>query len=77
MFTTPISSRIGYIKLKKQSLKTNLTQWEQSFNNKNVLIIGSGPSLDKVGQDYYSGFDVILYINHAIKLANTNKEYYY
>lgn len=77
MFTITISSKIEYTKLKKQNLKTNLTQWEQSFNNKNLLIVDSGPILDKVGQDYYSGFDVILYINHAIKLANTNKEYYF
>lgn len=77
MFTIPISSRIGYIKLKKQSLKTDLTQWHQSFHNKNILIVGSGPSLDKVDQEYYSRFDVVLYINHAIKLANMAQENYF
>lgn len=77
MFTIPISSRIGYMKLKKQSLKTDLTQWHQSFHNKNILIVGSGPSLDKVDQEYYSRFDVVLYINHAIKLANKAQENYF
>lgn len=77
MFTTPVSSRIGYVKLKKQSLKTDLKQWHQSFHNKNILIVGSGPSLDKVNQEYYSRFDVVLYINHAIKLANMAQENYF
>lgn len=77
ILTTPIKSRIGYLHLKKKSLKNDLPLWKSSFRNKKVLIVGSGPSLDKVDSKYFSGFDVIIYINHAIKLANNNQDYYF
>lgn len=74
----PMSSLIGYGKLKKISLKKDRHQWYKSFHDKKVLIVGSGPSLDKVDENYFAGFDVIIYINHAIKLSGLcNDEYFF
>lgn len=74
----PISSFLGYKKLKKMCLKEDEPQWYKSFHNRKVLIVGSGPSLDKVDSKYFSEFDVIIYINHAIKLSGLcNDEYFF
>lgn len=77
ILTIPLSSRIGYFNLKRKALRRDLSVWNSSFNQKKVLIVGSGPSLDKVNSKYFSGFDVIIYINHAIKLANNNQNYFF
>lgn len=77
-FTVPISSFLGFLNLKKMSVQKDKKNWIQSFYNSNVLIVGSGPSLDKVDEDYFSKFDVIVYINHALKCSGKiNDEYFF
>ena len=73
----PVKTLLGYSKLKKISLKSDLPQWNTSFYNANVLIVGTGPSLDKVEAAYFSKFDTIIYLNHAIKLASKLSDEYY
>lgn len=77
ILTTPIKSRVGYLHLKRKALRNDLPVWKSSFRNKKVLIVGSGPSVDKVESKYFSSFDVIIYINHAIKLASKHQDYYF
>ena len=68
MLTVPMSSFLGYFFLKHLSIKKDLKSWKISFSEKKVLIVGSGPSLDRVNNHYFANFDAILYINHAISL---------
>ena len=76
--TVPMSSRFGYIKLKKISKKFDSTEWLDSFSHKKILIVGTGPSLDKIDKNYFLGFDTVVYINHAIKCSgNIKNEYFF
>jgi hypothetical protein len=79
MLTVPVSSLLGYYFLKCISIKSDLEIWKKSFSEKKVLIVGTGPSLDRVNDNYFSKFDTILYINHAVKLAGkkTSNEYFF
>lgn len=73
----PLSSYIGFKKLKRLSLNKDAPVWARSFNNKKILIVGTGPSLNKVKPEYFLRFDTIIYINHAIKLAGKLKDEYF
>lgn len=73
----PISSCMGFLHLKKISVTNDNEEWSNSFLNKKVLIVGSGPSLDNVNNEYYSGFDSIIYINHAIKCSGKVSDEYF
>lgn len=73
-----ITSFLGYIRLKNLAVKNDNEKWKESFCDRNVLIVGTGPSLDKVDEDYFKKFDVIVYINHAIKISgNSDDEYFF
>ena len=40
--------------------------WAQDLTNARVLVVGTGPSLDRVPDEYFASFDVLLCVNHAI-----------
>jgi hypothetical protein len=61
-------SLIGYFKLNSMSVKKDLPEWKLAISKKRVLIVGTGPSLDKVDKTYFNKFDLIVYVNHAIKI---------
>src|SRR5690554_6939154 len=76
--TVPISSFLGFLNLKKMSVKKDKKDWVRSFYDNKVLIVGSGPSLDKVDESYFLKFDAIVYINHAVKCSGKiNDEYFF
>lgn len=76
--TVPISSFLGFLNLKKMSVKKDRKDWVRSFYDNKVLIVGSGPSLDKVDESYFLKFDTIVYINHAVKCSGKiNDEYFF
>lgn len=75
--SVPISSRLGFIKLKDISEEFDNDEWLTSFSNKKVLIVGTGPSLDRVNESYFLKFDTIVYINHAIKCSGSVKNEYF
>jgi hypothetical protein len=49
-------------------MKSDLEIWKKSFSEKKVLIVGTGPSLDRVNDNYFSKFDTILYVKHSENL---------
>lgn len=51
--------------------------WREDFAGRRVLIIGTGPSLDHVTEDYFAGFDVLICINHAILRTPAHPCIYY
>lgn len=71
------SSFLGYIKLKKISEIVDNKKWISSFYNKKILIVGTGPSLDNVNENYFLNFDAIIYINHAIKCSGKVEDEYF
>lgn len=76
--TAPFSGAIGWLWLKRFALKIDEPSWRSSFLGKRVLIVGTGPSLDVVDESYYLNFDVIVYINHAVKCArHKGNEYFF
>lgn len=76
-FTVSIRSLLGFLILKKIGNKSDPKEWNCSFSNKKVLIVGSGPSLDKANEAYFLNFDVIVYINHAVKFASKTEDEYF
>lgn len=75
--TVPFMSFLGYLKLKSISEKKDYFEWKESFGGKKVLIVGTGPSLDGVDDDYFLNFDAIVYINHAVKCSGKVKDEYF
>lgn len=52
--------------------------WVEEMAGKRVLVVGSGPSLDRVDSDFFDGFDAVLYINFAIRrLRHRPTEYFF
>jgi hypothetical protein len=52
-------------------------KWIDDFKDRKVLIVGSGPSLDRVSADFFAGFDTVLYINFAIRKARGQASDYF
>ncbi|WP_201485996.1 hypothetical protein [Pseudomonas sp. OF001] len=75
--TVTISSLLGYIKLLTIRTKKDLPEWESAIKNKKVLIIGTGPSLDKADKEYFERFDTHIYINHAIKIKDKENSFFF
>lgn len=75
--TVPIMSFLGFLKLKSISKKKDCLEWRESFSAKKVLIVGTGPSLDNVSDEYFLNFDTIVYINHAIKCSGKVEDEYF
>lgn len=75
--TVPFMSFLGCLKLKSISEKKDYFEWKESFGGKKVLIVGTGPSLDSVDDDYFLNFDAIVYINHAVKCSGKVEDEYF
>ena len=49
--------------------KKNINPLFNSLKNKKVLVLGTGPSLDKLNQNLINNYDVIIFLNNAISLS--------
>jgi hypothetical protein len=47
----------------------NIFEIIHSLKNKKVLVLGTGPSLNKLNQDLINNYEVIIFLNHAISVA--------
>lgn len=78
MLTLPYRSRRGAALIARYVPQTVPPVWAEELAGKRVLIVGSGPSLDKVGQEFFARFDTVIYINFAVKrLQGTGAEYFF
>lgn len=76
--TLPFRSRIGGAAIAQHARGSALDVWGDDFGGKRTLIVGSGPSLDKVGDSFFAGFDTIVYINFALSRAGRDGcEYFF
>lgn len=67
LVTSPMRTRAGADAIQRHVDNTMPDRWATDFAAKRVLIVGSGPSLDRVGPDFLSSFGTVLYINFAIR----------
>ena len=51
--------------------------WSRDFAGARVLVVGTGPSLDLVSDDYFAAFDVLVCVNHAVLRAPAHRCTYY
>lgn len=51
--------------------------WPKDFAGKRALIIGTGPSLDRVEPAFFDDFDVLVYINFALRRARFDRPEYF
>lgn len=52
-------------------------RWAQDFGGRKVLVVGSGPSLDRVDQAFLDGFDTRIYINFALARSRLQDSDYF
>lgn len=64
--TVPFQSRAGGARLMGGSLPSLPACWHEELAGKSVLIVGSGPSLDRADRDFLAAFDARIYINFAL-----------
>lgn len=67
LLKNPFTSRLGGRALRKFVTQEAPARWTRDFQNKRVLIVGSGPSLDRVQPEFFEGFDTFIYINFAVR----------
>ena len=73
----PLSSFVAMHKNRMLCSGKQPAEWLREIKNSRVLIVGTGPSIDNVSEEYFSNFDVIVCINHAILLDLPNVKIYY
>lgn len=78
MLTVPFRSRFGGSRIARYVNQPAPSAWAEDLAGKRVLIVGSGPSLDKVAPGFFDDFDTIIYINFALKrMRGTGSEYFF
>lgn len=51
--------------------------WSEEMAGKRVLVVGTGPSLDRVDAGFFDSFDAVLYINFAVRRARDRAGEYF
>lgn len=72
-----LSSYIGMQIALRHAVTREPVIWRQDFTGSRVLVVGTGPSLDHVTDDYFAGFDVVICVNHAILSVPEHRCKYY
>lgn len=72
-----LSSYIGMRIALRHAVTQEPAKWRQDFTGSRVLVVGTGPSLDHVTNDYFAGFDVVICVNHAILTTPAHHCKYY
>lgn len=67
----PFKSVLGYFRLQRVEV-LDAEKWRAAMCSEKVLIVGSGPSLDRMPRRNFHNYKVIIYINHAAKLIIPN-----
>jgi len=57
--------------------RTMPAAWGRDFPGKSILIVGTGPSLDKVDGSFFDRFDTTIYINFALLQVKFDRPEYY
>ncbi|WP_170003642.1 hypothetical protein [Pseudopontixanthobacter vadosimaris] len=65
--TSPRRTRVGADAIARHVGRSVPDRWRRDFAGKHILVVGSGPSLDRVAPDFFAPFDTILYINFALR----------
>jgi hypothetical protein len=75
--TIPLTSRAGARRLLRDTQGDAPTIWRSDFAGKRALIIGTGPSLDRVDDAFFNRFDTLVYINFAVRRARFDRPEYF
>lgn len=51
--------------------------WHDDFADKRVLVMGTGPSLDRAHADLFASYDAVLHINFALRRADLGSRPYF
>lgn len=78
MLTLPFHSRRGAALIARHVQGPAPAIWAEEMAGQRVLIVGTGPSLDKVDQTFFAGFDTIIYLNFALRFTRGGgREYFF
>ena len=51
--------------------KKNIFEIINPLKNKKVLVLGTGPSLDKLNQDLINNYEVVIFLNNSISVLKS------
>ncbi|AKM11296.1 hypothetical protein [Croceicoccus naphthovorans] len=77
MARSPLATRRGEQVVERIGANPWPDLWRQDMTGRKVLIVGSGPSLDRVDSAFFDGFDTALYINFAFGRAQPGPVRYF
>lgn len=77
LLTAPLLSLYGLKLLKKCAIKSEPEKWSRDFKGKRVLIVGTGPSLARVADDFLASYDACVFINYAIMYSDKVERAYF
>lgn len=70
LLSNPVRSRSGARIIERAAENPPLPIWKDDFAKRKALVVGTGPSLDRVAPEFFDQFDTILYVNFAIRIAS-------
>lgn len=78
LVATPFRSFSGAQALAAHVDETVPDAWSAQIRGKRVLVVGTGPSLDRVEPGFFDNFDTLIYINFAIRRhKGSGAEYFF
>ncbi|WP_152608725.1 hypothetical protein [Croceibacterium mercuriale] len=77
-FILPSRSLLGSRRIRSHvDRNTTPASWREDFSCRSTLVVGTGPSLDRVDQSFFARFQTIIYINFALQRATYQRPEYY
>jgi hypothetical protein len=67
MLLHPWKSRSGYRRLMARDTSPLPATWNADFAGRRVLVMGTGPSLDRAPEGFAADFDTVIHINFALR----------
>lgn len=75
--TVPFTSWRGGRALRRNVDDRVPAAWPADFAGKRALIVGTGPSLDRVEPSFFDDYDVLVYVNFALRRARFDRPEYF
>lgn len=73
----PFKSWLGYRAMRRAKSGPIPACWAGDFTDMRVLVMGTGPSLDRATPEFLAGFDTVLHINYALQRPVPDRTRYF
>lgn len=73
----PLKSWHGYRAMRRREPALPPACWAGDFSDKRVLVMGTGPSLDRATPEFLAGFETVIHINYALQRPVPDRTRYF